>query len=164
MVEFTKKTPRSDVTIQGRQLTVPAPFAEGHTLTVPQAAALNNLLAENMRNNMSKAVKEANEKQAPDEEVQEAVDKYTAEYEFGARRGGGRTADPVTAKARELAKEKIKAGLKAKGVKLSDVGTEKLNEMVDQALEKYPQIREQASQIVEMQKAAIGDIELDVDD
>ena len=51
-MQFDTDTNRVAVTIAGAEFTVPAPFAEGHTLTAGEAAALNQLTRENVRNSL----------------------------------------------------------------------------------------------------------------
>ena len=59
MVDVTDDTKFSEITIQGMGFAVPIVYAEGHPLTANQAAALNQVLAENLRNNFASKVKEA---------------------------------------------------------------------------------------------------------
>ena len=54
------------ITIQGGQFQIPMPFSEGHTLNGPEASAMNQLFAENIRNNFAGKMKKA-------EEAKEAV-------------------------------------------------------------------------------------------
>ena len=48
------------ITIQGVEFTVASPYAEGHTITEAEAKALNQVRAENIRNNCAGLVKAAN--------------------------------------------------------------------------------------------------------
>lgn len=97
-------------------------------------------------------------------EIQAALDEYQREYEFGARRSGSgapRVTDPVEIEALGIARQKVRDAIKAKGHKLSEVGTEKINELAKQVLETYPQIREQAKSIVAARKSvALENLEL----
>jgi len=163
-MDVTKKTPRRNITIQSAEFSVPAPYAEGHTLTVNEAAVLNQVLAENIRNNSAKTIASMKEAGKTAEEMQAAVDEYIAGYEFGVKRsGGGRTTDPVRAKAIELATKKVKDALLAKGSKLKDVGNDRIRELAIKAVEQHPVLMEQASQIVEMHRKAVGDVEVSVE-
>lgn len=160
-----QNAPRRDVTIQGVILSVAAPYAEGHPLSQIEASVLNQTFAENIRNNYASAVKEALEKakaagtEANLAELQSALDEYMAEYEFGVR--GTRTArvsaDPVEREAIKLARERVKQALAKAGFKVARgdeepggnvLSKDKLEELVEAALEKYPDIREAARAIV----------------
>lgn len=124
------------ITIQKQVFTVSAPYAEGHTITEAEAAALNQTRAENIRNNMAKRVKEANDAVGQDAEgnqlpldkktfeaLQAEVAEYDANYEFTmASVGGGRApTDPVDVEARRIAKASITAQLRAQGRTLKSI-------------------------------------------
>jgi len=102
MQNVTADTPRGDVTIQGVVLSVARPFAEGHVCNEGEAGALNQLLAENVRNNMAGRIKRVIDDGAEPnvQEFQNQLDTYVLEYEFGKRSGGGRGMDPVEKEAR----------------------------------------------------------------
>jgi hypothetical protein len=155
-MQFDKNTPRETATIQGQDFEIPSPFEEGHPCTANEAAALNQLLKENVRNNFANRVKKAVEDGTFDaKQMQKDLEQYVAEYEFGVRRGGsgGSTpVDPVEKEAMALARDKVKQSLKSQGYKISEVGAEKINELAAQVLEKYPKLREQAKQIVDLKK------------
>lgn len=134
MQGITKNTPTGNITIQGILFSVAKPFAEGHTCTANEAAALNQVLAENVRNNLATQVKKAKDEAngEPDETaLQTLVNDYVAGYEFGVRSGGGRTMDPVVKEARNIGKEKIKAALAAKGVAAKDITAEQMRSLLD---------------------------------
>lgn len=100
-----------EVTIAGKIFPLIAPYEEGHALTAGEAAALNQVRHENVRNNSAKAVKDG---KWGDEEVA----KYDAEYVFGERKAGGGpgvSRDPVQTEARGLVKATLKAKLEAAG-------------------------------------------------
>lgn len=164
-MQITKKTPRTSFVIQGVNFMIAQPFAEGYVLKPNEAAAMNQLLAENVRNNMAKAVKTEVEKAGSVENadvaaLQEAVDKYTSDYEFGARIGG-RTSDPVERKARDIATTKVREAIKAQGVKISDVPTDKINELAQTYLDQHKDaIYSIAKSQVEAEQALAGQITL----
>ena len=152
MVAIKKDTPRGSITIQKEVFTVPQPYVAGHALTDNEAAALNQMFAENIGNNRRAAVTAAKEEGSFDHAaVQAELDAYAAEYEFGVRRGGARVADPVERQAMEMAVQKVKESLKAQGYVLKDFTTDQLNGLARDALETYPVIREQAQRIVDAQ-------------
>ena len=132
MTDTTQKT----ITIQGVEFDVNQPYGEGHTCTEAEAKALNQTRAENIRNNMAKAVKEANEAAGKDaegnqvalaadvlKELAGAVAEYDANYEFTlASVGGGRASrDPIEIEANKIARASIAASLKAKGRTMKSV-------------------------------------------
>lgn len=136
-MQISDETPRSDITIQGATFAAPEPYTEGHTLSANEAAALNQLLQENLRNNFAGKVKAALEAvggavdKLDIEALQTEFDAYAAEYEFGARRSGTRTpVDPVGREAVRLAKKKINEALKAKGIKADQLPEGKYDEYV----------------------------------
>lgn len=168
-MNVTPDTPMHDITCAGLTLQAPAPYAEGHTLTSNEAAVLNQTLAENLRNNFATKVKKA--KDALEEGQELDVDalnmefaEYVESYEFGVRRSGGTRApaDPVEREALNIAKAQVRAALKKKGIKASDMEAAQITELATGVLDKYPQIREQAQQIVNA-RSAIGADELDLD-
>ena len=140
-MEIQKGTPTKSITVQGFPLEVPTPFAEGHPLSESEAAVLNQTLAENLRNNFGSQLKKLKEEAeaegneyAPDaKKLQAAFNDYIKDYEFGAKRGGGggTSLDPVERKALSLSREAIKRAIQNKGVKIKDVGNEKLTELVN---------------------------------
>lgn len=179
MSEANGAAKTANLTIQGFQFSLELPYKEGDTINANEAAAINQTFAENIRNNfaaqlksMKAEVARANEwmkevdgKQVPDidrvtnddldmEAVQAAYDAYVAEYEFGARRVGSTRGpvDPVEREARRIAGEKVKELLRANNYKIGDVPKDKMDALIDQALEQYPQIRANAAAVVEANK------------
>jgi hypothetical protein len=158
----------ASITIQGLEFEAPQPYKAGaYELTEGEASALNQTLAENLRNNFAPKIKAAQAAYrqanglADDAEVPvasldqdalaEAFEKYASEYEFGVRKGGGgpRTpSDPVEREAFGIAKEKVKTALKAKNIEVGSVSKEKMGEYIKQVLDKYPAIREEAKRRV----------------
>jgi hypothetical protein len=125
-MQITSATPRATYTIAGVELSVPQPFAEGHTLTAGEASALNQTFAENVRNNLASKAKDKTDKEgkvtAGTPITQEMVDAYAAGYEFGVRAAGGGSESrlsPVEREARRIAREKVEAKLREKGAKVS---------------------------------------------
>lgn len=109
---------KKEITIQGVVVAVSAPYAEGHQITAAEAKALNQVRAENIRNNMAKKVKKAAEGGADAKAIQALVDQYDAEYEFtlASVGGGGKTLDPLTKEARSIARAYISKLLKEQGI------------------------------------------------
>lgn len=159
----------SKITVAGVVLTVPAPFVAGHVLRENEAAVLNQTYAENLRNNFASVVKKAHEEAAKNGTVvdtsalQAEFDAYVENYDFGVRRAGAPRAsvDPVTREALNIARQLIRDSLKKQGKKVSDVSKEKIEELANAALEKYPSIREKAQKIVAA-KSEVGLESLDI--
>lgn len=131
------------------------PFAEGHTCSANEAAALNQLLAENLRNNFRRVVAAEIEKAKAEgrdvdiDGLRAKFHTYMLEYEFGGQR---RSSDPVEAEARAMATEIAKDLIRAKGFKISDYRGDKLNVIVDKILEAQPQLYDTARQTIENRK------------
>lgn len=142
------------ITIQERQFQVPAPYAAGHQIDDGEAHALNQVLAENVRNNFGAMLKKNPNL------GQTELDAYTGGYKFGARSGGTRTGDPVTAECRRLAKAAVIGALQKKGYKIKDIPKEQLDNLVSQAA---PKFRAKAEAIVADRReavAAVSDLDL----
>jgi len=145
MPQITDETPRQPFTVAGKTLSCPTPYTEGHVLTANEAAALNQTFVENIRNNMAKKVGDC-----PDaDEAQRLIDEYVAVYEFGVRRSGGPKGDPIEREAMAIAREKVREAIVAQGYKLKDFTAEKITELAQDTLAKYPQIRELAAENVQ---------------
>lgn len=119
---------------------VPQPYSAGpHELSVGEASALNQTIAENLSNNLRKKLVEGNPdedgRQWTDAEAQAIVDKYIDEYEIGVRRAGtgaARVTDPVEREARKIARQKAVAYIKENGGRPSDFD---LDPIIDQIFE-----------------------------
>lgn len=164
MPTITTETPRDTITIAGNVFSVPKPYTDGHVLTSNEAAALNQVFAENIRNNFAKTVATATDAGSFDLEVfQSKLDEYVDGYEFGVRTGGGgRSGDPVMVEAMSIARDLVRKAILKAGHKLSDVSAANITQMAKDAIDsgKNPQILELAKQRVEAAKDIAG-IELD---
>jgi len=164
------------ITIQGLQFEVAQPYAAGHVLTEGEASQLNQVRAENIRNNFAAQIKAAIEahrkaNSLPDDAevavtdldkdtLDEKLAKYDEDYEMGLRGGpsGPRTpVDPVMREAHRIALEKVKVALKKKGITLDSVPKEKMAQFVTGTIAKYPAILEEARRRV----SAAADVVLD---
>jgi len=145
------------ITIAGEQFEVTIPFETGHVCTEAEAKALNQTRCENIRNNMAKWVKAAND---PDSEttVENAIDaiaEYNKNYEFTlASVGNSRTLDPIEKEARSLARDAIKVKLAADGRKLGDVDKEKLAEAIAATAAQPNFVKAAKKRIADRQKLA----------
>lgn len=125
--------PTKSVIIQGTAFEIEQPYAEGHTLTAVEANVLNQTRNENIRNNLAKVVREH---EGSDAELAAKVAEYDSQYTFSTPSAGGTRVvrDPVEKEARRLAKEALRAHLKAEhgGLTFKDLGAEKVEEYVSQ--------------------------------
>ena len=180
-MEVTADTPVSSITIQSLSFDAPQPYKAGpRTLTEGEASALNQTLAENLRNNFAvkiqdkkNAYKEANKLPDDAEVASDQLDKeeldamfadYAKDYEFGVRKGGGRgraPADPVEREAYNIALSRVKDKLKSNNITVSSVSGEQMDEFVKSVLAKYPEIKDEAARRVQVASSiTIGDLSL----
>lgn len=155
------------ITISGHVFNVDNRYEEGHELTANEAAALNQTYHENLRNNFAKKVEEQKngadriEDQRVLANLQDQLDKYAAEYEFGVRTAGGYTRDPVMAEAMKMAKDRALESMRKKGIKRKDVEASAITERAKKILAKNPSImdlaRERVSQLQAMATADLDD-------
>jgi hypothetical protein len=164
-MQFDRKTERKPITIQGLSLNAIAPFKEGHVVTANEAAVLNQTLAENLRNNFASTVADAVEAAGDHSkvdmvELQKTFDGYIKGYEFGVRKGGGFSGDPVAKEARSIAKEMAKQVLKAKGHKLADVSSEQMDALIEKIISKKPEINQIAQKRVQERQGVVAGLDL----
>lgn len=149
------------ITIAGHAFNAPVRYEEGHECTDGEASALNQTYHENLRNNFAKKVKDAIEAKTFDAaKMQTEFDAYATAYSFGIRTGGGgSTRDPVMAEAMNIAKAQIRAALKKKGVKVSDVEPSAITEAAKKQIGRDEKIMELArARVAEAQDAAAADL------
>lgn len=177
MQRINENTAYEEFTVQGLTFSMPQPFVAGPIeLTEGEASALNQTLAENLRNNFAAKIRAKIEDYRKTNNIPEdqevgvdVLDKdtldtefaaYANEYEFGVRSGGSgprAPADPVGKEAHRIAWERIKAALQKKNVKLDSVSKEKKAELISGVLEKYPDIREEAQRRVDATASIAAD-------
>lgn len=177
-MKLDDNTKYGTVKIQGVDFEVPQPYVAGpRELTEGEASQLNQVLAENLRNNFASTVDKAQEAAAKANSVEvtavtndmldldaltKAFEEYCDTYEFGVRRGGApRITDPIEREAMDMATDAVRQAIKTKGLKLADVPAEKIRSLAGQLLEKNPQIREEAKRRVEATRGIALD-ELDL--
>jgi len=154
---------RGDTT-QGLTIQCPAPYAEGYTLRENEAAALNSLLSENLRNIFSRRLADMIKKTGVScaaelnaDEVQAAFDELAATYDFGQRRTR-EPVDPVEAKALALAKDAVRRVIRENGGKVSDYTKEEIEAAAKDAVETNPDFRAMAQKMIEQQQALAASI------
>lgn len=112
-----------------RQYTFRAPdhFVPGHRLSPGEAQALNSLMADQIRNNVTRIVDRAIRDLAPDEllsqqvqaSLQDQIEAYAQGYHFVEFKRPFRLG-PIELEARALAEEKARAMAEARGLGPSD--------------------------------------------
>jgi hypothetical protein len=155
-----KGSQMEQITISGKTFNVPLRYEEGHELSAGEAAALNQMLHENLRNNFATRVKKAIDNGGFDQvALQSEFDKYAEQYQFGSRaRGGPRIADPILKEARAICRLKIDSSLKAKGMSIRDVTKKALATKMAELIQR-PDILELARQrVAELQAIAAEDL------
>ena len=114
-------TAYDQIMIQGQTFRVPLRYAAGHSLTEGEANALNQTLHENLRNNFAKKVVEGKDAGVPQETLQQQLDDYANDYQFGVRTGGGGfRGDPVMTLSMNIAREVVRNAIKTKGMDTDD--------------------------------------------
>lgn len=139
--------PTRQVKVLSVTFTASAPYAEGHVCSVDEAATLNQVRAENLRNNFSKHVKawqEAGSDEAGLEKLRSDFAAYDAAYVFRGPRVSV-VVDPVEKLARTLAREAIKAKLRERGRDSKEFSDEWWQERISQVLAGNPTYREEAN-------------------
>lgn len=144
-MEIKAETPRTLATIAGTTVNVPQPFAEGYALTANEAAAMNQLLTENLRNNIAGRAKKAKEENKAFD-MQAELDSYAMNYQFGARSVGFRATDPVEKEMRAMARKKIEAALKLKGIKLKTVEDDQWEQLTSQYIDTHGEALRRAAE------------------
>ena len=164
MPHIHESTPKSPYTISGETFHIHQPYTPGHALTENEAKVLNQVLAENVRNNQAKFIKDLKEKGTFDHAAAQAtLDAYVASYEFGNRSvSTGTRGDPVRSEAIKLAAEAVKAKIAKTGRKVSDYTATQIRELAVQAIDsgKNPQFIEEAKARIAAAKDLAG-LELD---
>ncbi len=160
-MDFNKDTPTGAFNIQGKAFQIPKPFAEGHACSSSEAGVLNQILAENTRNNWATRVKKEVEEGTFDQaKMQAEIDEYLENYDFGVRRGRG-PSDPIEREALNMAKEIVRNALREKGYKLGDVAAEDINRLAEEAITSNPDITKEAKRRVDHRsKLGVGELDL----
>lgn len=163
-----------EITIAGHSFPVSQPYAAGHVITEAEAKALNQVRAENVRNNTASKVKAAMEGTQKDGEptkdnIAEFVAKYDAEYVFTlASVGGGRKpTDPVEVEALKMARAIFSDWATSKKLTVKAVrekiGEEAYEAKIAEIAEREEVVKEAKRRVASRQKAAesaMGDLDL----
>lgn len=165
-------SPATTITIQGLQFDVPAPYADGHVCDANEAIALNQVFAENIRNNFSARIKKLHEKlveqnsgnkdvEFPEDvkaELRTQLAEYSAEYKFNGRRMRAEPIDPVGKEALKIARDIVREHLKKKNVDIKSLDEGVFDDLVDQVMEKYPAVREEAAARIAKAKSVASSV------
>jgi hypothetical protein len=162
-MQYDASTPRTEITIQSQTFTLPQPFTAGHPLTEGEASQMNQLLAENVRNNFAGKIKaQADKPEAERKEFTQAdLDAYVTEYEFGVRRAGNGEArlTPVEREARRIARDTISAKLKELGKK---VDKDTMENLVSTLAAKDHVVKEAEKRVKATAKISLDELGLDL--
>lgn len=163
-----------EITISGHLFPISQPYLEGHAITEAEAKALNQVRAENVRNNMASKVKAASEGTAKEGEptidtIAEAVAAYDATYIFSlASVGGGRkSSDPTEVEALRIARGMFadwasSKKLTVKAIK-EKIGDEAYDAKLAEMAERDDVVKEAKRRVKARQAAAetsMGDLDL----
>lgn len=176
----TSAAPASQsIVIQGFDFTIPAPYSEGAVLTANEASALNQLYAENVRNNSASRIKSAKEVAEKagvefsldttlvgegDDAVtlRASIEDYAANYEFGARRTSSKEpVDPIQREAFRIAKEVVGGQLAAKSIKIKDLAEGVYDQHIE-SVAKMEKVQKLAAKRVKEREALANDGEFDL--
>lgn len=154
----TSNAERRQFGISGVTVSIPAPFKEGHQCNEHEAGVLNQVLAENCRNNKREEVVELLKNGGSTDQVQALVDAYVVDYDFGQRRLSGPRLDPVESSAMELATEVARRAAKKRGEKLADISASDMRKRAADILagEHGPALRARAETIAKAKDLDIG--------
>lgn len=140
--------------ISGHEFVCEDRYAEGHVLTANEAAALNGLRRENLRNNFAAKIAnllKQNNISEPTPEIlaklHEMFEVEKAEYQFNVRRraaGASEGADPIDKLTYSLARQLLTNMLKANGLKVKDVSEEDREALIEELIAGSPDIRKTA--------------------
>lgn len=137
--------PTQTVTIQGFEFSIPAKYAEGHALNANEASAMNQLFAENVRNNAASKIKKAKtEAEAAGNEfsldadrgeeagsLRQEIQDYAETYEFGARVArASEPVDPIQKEAYRIATDLVLGKLRDNNMKKKDLADGVFDETV----------------------------------
>ena len=146
------------ITIQGQVFKVPLRYKAGDVLKENEAGALNQTFHENLRNNFASKVRDGVEANVPIETIQQQLDDYANDYQFGVRTGGGGyRGDPVTTLAMNIARDLVRQVIKKKGLDPEDWPASKVSLAAKQLLDSQGEsgsIVATARKQIEAEKAA----------
>lgn len=122
-----------EITIQGLAFSAPQPYAAGHQCTEAEASVLNSVLANALRNNFARRVKESVDADGTvsidaQAALQDEFASYASSYTLNARTG-----DPVERAAKRIAQDLVRTALNERGQKPSDLAEGVFDSLVAKA-------------------------------
>jgi hypothetical protein len=165
---------QKEITIAGKTFNVSQPYVAGYAITEAEAKALNQVRAENVRNNTASKVKAAVEGTAKEgEPTVENIAAFVASYDAGyvftlASVGGGRkSTDPVEVEALRIARGTFadwaaSKKLTVKAIK-EKIGDEAYEAKIAEIAEREDVVKEAKRRVKARQAAAetaMGDLDL----
>lgn len=107
--------------IAGQRFTVQRPYSAGHILTESEAAALNQMRAENIGNTFRKRVQSAVADGGVTDELRQEISEYDQSYDFSRRAIGAprQSVSPLDRIVRELARKAIQEYVAKTGRKMN---------------------------------------------
>lgn len=151
MVAYTEETSRKQITIAEKIYSIPQPFAEGHVCSANEASVLNQILAENCRNNFAPKVK----KDPANAPTQEEFDKYVAGYNFGVRSIS--SSDPVQKEMKAIVERALIKALAEQGMTKSQMAKEDFDNQVQDTIEKnYDALFARATEILKLKNDSLA--------
>ena len=159
-----------EITIAGVAFTLSAPYAAGQTMTDAEAAALNQVRAENIGNNVRKAIDAAKvadadgNKSVPPDAMQTLlalVAQKDAEYVFNmaSARVSKAIASPLEKECLALAKAKLTQMLAAAGTSAKDYGKDRAEAKIAE-IAVHPEVVKLAQRNLDARAKAGADITL----
>lgn len=153
---------QKEITIAGLPFTISQPYLAGHAITEAEAKALNQVRAENIRNNMASKIKDGSAGAAE-------VSAYDTAYEFtlASVGGGKRSSDPTEVEALKIARGLFAdwaAGKKltVKAIK-EKIGDDAYDAKIAEIAERADTVKEAKRRVKSRQEsaeAAMGDMDL----
>lgn len=154
-----------EITIAGVAFSVLQPYVAGHAITEAEAKALNQVRAENIRNNCASKVKAATEGTAKEgEPTADTIEAYVAEYDknyvftLASVGGGKRATDPVEVEAMRIARDQFSAWAASKKTTVKaikeKIGEEAYNAKLAELAERPENVKEAKRRVAERAKTA----------
>lgn len=166
---MTTPSQTQTITIQDINFEAPQPYAAGHTLSEVEAGVLNQALAENLRNNFAKKVKDARAGLASTDSLsaeklatlKAEFDSYAGSYVFKAKGAPRQPLDPIQREAEKIATGLLNAALNKKGSKRADLPEGRWELLLAEVAAK-PTVRAEAERRVAAAKSVAADALVDL--
>lgn len=155
--------PEAPITVRIRQyaFSISAPYVKGQKMTEVEVQVLNNLRADNIRNNVSRPVLDAIAGLAPGQllspgqlaELQAVISKYDSTYHFKLKHEPRARLGALDAQARLVAEERLEVQVRAQGLELTQATREAaIAEFIG-----LPEVQEEARKRVSVKQSVARD-------